>query len=79
MDPCDLAKDVQFQAEYDDGSTDVFAVPEATLLQGGVPAVLPIIAWEWQARRLFETRDHRRRAAEEVCVELSRIWFKNGA
>ena len=48
MDPCDLAKHVQFQAEYDDGSTDVFAVLEATLLQGGVPAVLPIIAWEWQ-------------------------------
>jgi hypothetical protein len=23
-------------------------VPEATLQQGGVPAVLPIIAWEWQ-------------------------------
>jgi hypothetical protein len=44
----DLAKHVRFQAYYDDGSTDVFAVPEATLLQGGVAAVLPSIAWEWQ-------------------------------
>jgi hypothetical protein len=44
----DLARHVLFQADYDDGSTDCFAAPEATLLQGGVPAVLPIIAWEWQ-------------------------------
>ncbi len=44
----DLAKHIRFQADYADGSTDVFAVPEATLLQGGVPAVLPIIAHEWQ-------------------------------
>jgi hypothetical protein len=44
----DLARHVRFQADYADGSTDVFAVPEATLQQGGVPAVLPIIAWESQ-------------------------------
>ena len=44
----DLAKHVRFLLAYSDGSMDVFAVPEATLLQGGVPAVLPIIAWEWQ-------------------------------
>jgi hypothetical protein len=44
----DLSRHVLFQADYDDGSTDVFGVPEATLLQGGVPAALPIIAWEWQ-------------------------------
>jgi hypothetical protein len=42
----DLARHNRFQADYNHGS--VFAVPEATLLQGGVPAVLPIIAWEWQ-------------------------------
>ena len=44
----DLAKHIRFQADYDDGSKDCFAVPEATLQQSGVPAVLPIIAWEWQ-------------------------------
>jgi hypothetical protein len=44
----DLARHIRFQAYYDDGSTDCFAVPEATLLQGDVFAVIPIIAWEWQ-------------------------------
>ena len=40
----DLAKHIRFQADYDDGSKDCFAVPEATLQQSGVPAVLPTIA-----------------------------------
>jgi hypothetical protein len=43
-----LAKHIRFQADYDDGATDAFAVPEATLQQGGVPAVLRIVAWVWQ-------------------------------
>ena len=30
----DLAKHVRFTVEYDDGSMDVFAVPEAILQQG---------------------------------------------
>jgi hypothetical protein len=48
MDPCDLAKHVQFRPS-DDGSTDVFCCsrkqPSCKVV---FPAVLPIIAWEWQ-------------------------------
>lgn len=43
----DLAKHVRFTVEYDDGSMDVFAVPEATLQQGALE-VVRIIAGEWQ-------------------------------
>jgi hypothetical protein len=43
----DLANHFRFIVMYDDGSEDVFAVPEATLDQG--PDALQIIAAEWQA------------------------------
>ena len=43
----DLAKHIRFIAEYDDGTTDVFAIPEATLMQRTL-AIVPIIAGEWQ-------------------------------
>ena len=44
----DLAKHVRFQADFDDGSTDAFAIPESTLAQGDAVPVLRTIAWEWQ-------------------------------
>ncbi len=44
----DLARHVRFQADYDDGTTDAFAIPEATLQQGDAPSVLRTIAHEWQ-------------------------------
>ena len=43
----DLANHFRFIVMYDDGSEDVFAVPEATLDQG--LDALQIIAAEWQA------------------------------
>ena len=43
----DLANHFRFIVMYDDGSEDVFAVPESTLDQGDL-GVLRIIAGEWQ-------------------------------
>ena len=39
----DLANHIRFIAEYEDGSSDVFAVPECSLNQDR------IVAHEWQA------------------------------
>jgi hypothetical protein len=47
----DLANHVGFIAEYDDGSKDVFAVPQSTLDQGppeGWNGIARIVAGEWQ-------------------------------
>jgi hypothetical protein len=45
----DLAKHVRFIAEYDDGSEEVFAVPQATLDQGpGALRIARVVASEWQ-------------------------------
>jgi hypothetical protein len=45
----DLAKHVRFIAEYEDGSQDVFAVPQSTLDQGpGALGIARIVAGEWQ-------------------------------
>ena len=45
----DLAQHVRLIAMYEDGSQDVFAVPQATLDQGpGVAGIARIIAGEWQ-------------------------------
>ncbi len=43
----DLAKYLRFTAEYEDGTSDVFSVPEATLQQGTFE-IVHIIAGEWQ-------------------------------
>ena len=43
----DLANHVRFIAEYEDGSSDVFAVPECSLNQGPMP-IARIVAHEWQ-------------------------------
>jgi hypothetical protein len=44
-----LAKHVRFIAEYEDGSEEVFAVPQATLDQGpGALGIARIVAGEWQ-------------------------------
>ena len=48
----DLANHFRFIVMYDDGSEDVFAVPEATLDQG--LDALQIIAAEWQADRFIK-------------------------
>ena len=45
---------------------DCFAVPEATLQKGGVPAVLPMIAWEWQ-------KDGDLKPGSIVSVRLKRV------
>jgi hypothetical protein len=44
----DLARHIRFQADYDDGSSDAFAIPQGTLQQGDAPTVLRTIAHEWQ-------------------------------
>ena len=43
----DLTNHIRFIAEYEDGSSDVFAVPECTLDQGPMP-IARIVAREWQ-------------------------------
>ena len=43
----DLVKYPRFVAQFADGSSDVFAVPEATLQQGALE-IVHIIAGEWQ-------------------------------
>jgi hypothetical protein len=44
-----LAKHVRFIAEYEDGSEEGFAVPQATLDQGpGALGIARIVAGEWQ-------------------------------
>ncbi len=46
----DLKNHIRFIAEYEDGSSDVFAVPECTLDQGpGKMSIARIVAHEWQA------------------------------
>ena len=45
----DLANHIRFIAEYEDGSSDGFAVPECTLDQGpGKMSIARIVAHEWQ-------------------------------
>ena len=44
----DLKNHIRFIAEYEDGSSDVFAVPECSLNQGPMP-IARIVAHEWQA------------------------------
>ena len=44
----DLARHIRFQADYDDGSTDAFAIPQGTLQQDDAPTVLRTIGHEWQ-------------------------------
>ena len=45
----DLRNHIRFIAEYEDGSSDVFAVPECTLDQGpGKMSIAHIVAREWQ-------------------------------
>ncbi len=44
-----LARHVRFVAVYEDGSEEVFAVPQATLDQGpGSLGIARIVAGEWQ-------------------------------
>ena len=44
-----LGQHLHFIAEYEDGTTEMFAVPQATLDQGpGEKGVVRIIAGEWQ-------------------------------
>ena len=51
----DLARHVQFIAVYEDGSRDVFAVPECTLDQGPrIDALIRIVAREWQRDGLLK-------------------------
>ena len=45
----DLKNHIRFIAEYEDGSSDGFAVPECTLDQGpGKMSIARIVAHEWQ-------------------------------
>ena len=48
----ELAEDIRFIAEYEDGSKHVFAVPQCTLEQGlpdeGRYSIACILAYEWQ-------------------------------
>ena len=45
----DLAHHIRFIAEYEDGSNDVFAVPECTLRQGpSAVGIARLVAGEWQ-------------------------------
>ena len=64
----DLAKHIRLMVDYDDGSTDVFAVPEATLQQGASEVVRMIA--EWQREVLKSRSDCWRAGAEGVCAEL---------
>ena len=43
----DFAEHVRFIAEYEDGTTDVFAIPECSLNQGPMP-IARTVAREWQ-------------------------------
>ena len=44
----DLVKYPRFVAQFADGSSDVFAVPQATLDQGSAAGIVRIVAGEWQ-------------------------------
>ena len=47
----ELAEDIRFIAQYEDGSKHVFAVPQCTLEQGlpeGRYSIACILAYEWQ-------------------------------
>jgi hypothetical protein len=45
----DLVRFPRYVCEYEDGGTDVFACPDATLEQGPKLAMLRLVANEWQA------------------------------
>ena len=44
----DLVRFPRYVCEYEDGGTDVFACPDATLEQGPKLALLRLVANEWQ-------------------------------
>ena len=44
----DLKNHIRFIAEYEDGSSDVFAVPECPLQQGPMQRIARFVAREWQ-------------------------------
>ena len=69
----DLANHIRFIAEYEDSSSDVFAVPECSLDQGPM-SIARIVAREWQTDGYLKPgkiRGVRRPTTEEF---LAMLW-----
>jgi hypothetical protein len=70
-----LAKHVRFIAEYEDGSEEVFAVPQCTLDQGpGALSIARVVAGEWQRDGYLKqgTIVRVRRPSVEELIEMYR-------
>ena len=72
----DVKNHVRLLALYDDGSTDMFAVPECTLQQGpGAAGIARLVAGDWQRDGKLQALVHKPQPMyERAHHEKRKIW-----